>query len=88
MRMCMCMYRTRVTCSLPRGRIFARAWNVWRWRVQAPASIDFDHDVRPTYVDGDACVLRAPAVLAGDRELRPERVYLLRRIRNRFIWLI
>tara|TARA_B110001452_G_scaffold144335_1_gene120037 strand:- start:912 stop:1619 length:708 start_codon:yes stop_codon:yes gene_type:complete len=58
---------------------------VWRWPVRAPASVDFDHEVRPTYVDGDACVLRAPAVFAGNRELRPERVYLLRRMKNR-LW--
>ena len=60
---------------------------MWKRSVAAPAltSIDFDHAVRPTFVDGEVCILRAPAVLAGDSELRPERVYLLKRMRNR-LW--
>ena len=39
--------------------------------------------VRPTFVDGELCILRAPAVHAGPQTLRPERVYLLRRMKNR-----
>ena len=39
--------------------------------------------MRPTFVDGELCILRAPAVYAGPQPLRPERVYLLRRMKNR-----
>ena len=49
------------------------------------ASIDLDHALRPTYVDGDWMVLRAPAVSAGRLELREGRVYVLTRRRNR-LW--
>ena len=41
--------------------------------------------MRPVYIDGELMVLRAPAVLAADVELRAERLYLLRRMRNR-LW--
>ena len=59
---------------------------VWKQSVASPSAIvDFDHAVRPTFVDGDVCILRAPAVLAGECELRPERVYLLKRMRDR-LW--
>lgn len=58
---------------------------IWRRRVGNAVTIDVDHAVRPTYVDGELCVLRSPAVTAGDCELRPERIYLLRRMRNR-LW--
>ena len=58
---------------------------VWRRRVRDGASIDLDLAVRPTFVDGELCILRAPAVTAGDHQLRPERVYLLRRMKNR-LW--
>lgn len=58
---------------------------VWRRQLAPPLSADLDHAVRPTYVDGDLCILRAPAVVAGDAELRTERVYLLGRRKNR-LW--
>jgi hypothetical protein len=68
----------------------SRAWllcgiPIWRWRVRPAASADLDHELRPTFVDGEVCILRAPAVRAGDTELRPARVHLLRRMRNR-LW--
>lgn len=59
---------------------------LWRRTLtSAPPSTDLDHSIRPTFVDGDFLVLRAPAVLAGDRELRAARVWLLKRRRNR-LW--
>ena len=58
---------------------------LWKRRVEA-WNCDLDHAVRPTFVDGDCCILRAPAVTAGaDVELRPERVWMLRRLKNR-LW--
>ena len=54
----------------------------WRRRLP-PADVDADHAIRPTYVDGAHLVLRAPAVASGALELRPPRLYLLRRCRNR-----
>ena len=58
---------------------------IWKRRLRGPGPVDLDHAVRPTYVDGDLCILRSPAVSAGDCELRPERFYLLRRMKNR-LW--
>ena len=58
---------------------------VWRRHVRAPLNTDFDYAIRPTFLDGELCVLRAPAVLVDDIELRGERLYLLRRKRNR-LW--
>ena len=59
---------------------------VWQWRIRAPRlPLDLDHGLRPTYVDGQYLVLRSPAVVAGERILRPPRVYLLARQRNR-LW--
>ena len=46
---------------------------------------DLDHGIRPTYVDGELLVLRTPPVSVGELELRPARVYLMRRLRNR-LW--
>ena len=44
---------------------------------------DLDHALRPTFLDGDSCVLRADAVCAGpSRVLRPARTYVLRRDRH------
>lgn len=58
---------------------------LWRAPLLAPLPSDLDHGVRPTYVDGELCILRAPACTAGQTTLRSERVYLLRRRRNR-LW--
>lgn len=59
---------------------------LWKRSVRtAEANIDLDHAIRPTYVDGDVCILRSPAVIAAERTLRAERVYLLKRMRNR-LW--
>jgi len=58
---------------------------VWKREVRGDDTIDLDHALRPTFVDGELLVLRAPAVRAGDQQLRPERVYLLRRMKNR-LW--
>jgi hypothetical protein len=68
-----------------RARLFLGV-PLWRRQLsQTSPSVDFDHAVRPTYVDGELCVLRAPAVCAGGCELRAERVYVLRRMKNR-LW--
>jgi hypothetical protein len=58
---------------------------IWRRQLDGRDSVDLDHAVRPTFVDGNLCVMRAPPVRAGDCELRPERVYILQRMRNR-LW--
>ena len=58
---------------------------IWRRQLGAPDRVDLDYAVRPTFVDGELCVLRSPAVCAGDAELRRERVYILKRMRNR-LW--
>lgn len=58
---------------------------LWRRAIKTPLDVDLDHALRPTFVDGDLCILRAPAVRAGPCELRGERTYLLRRMRNR-LW--
>ena len=58
---------------------------IWKRQLSGPASADLDHAVRPTFVDGEICVLRAPAVRAGDCELRADRIYVLRRLKNR-LW--
>ena len=66
----------------------SRAWllcgiPLWRRGVRAPQSdADLDHGARPTYVCGEFLVMRSPAVRAGDVELRPGRLYLLRRLKN------
>lgn len=58
---------------------------IWSRRIPSSAAEppDLDHALRPTFVDGEWLVLRAPPVFAGESELRAERVYLLRRLRNR-----
>ena len=58
---------------------------IWRRRLVTPVTLDLDYGIRPTFVDGELCVLRAPAITAGDDELRAGRVYLLKRMRNR-LW--
>ena len=58
---------------------------IWKRRLGAPECFDLDYAVRPTFVDGELCVMRAPAVSAGDAELRGGRVYILKRMRNR-LW--
>ena len=54
-------------------------------REAAERDADLDHALRPTYVDGELLVLRAPAVNAGEVQLRAERLYVLERLRNR-LW--
>lgn len=54
---------------------------LWRRRVRRREA-DLDHGIRPTFLDGEMCVLRAPAVQADTIELRPERIYVMSRIRN------
>ena len=58
---------------------------IWKKRLEVPETLDLDYGIRPTFVDGELCVLRAPAITAGDAELRGGRVYLLKRMRNR-LW--
>lgn len=85
-------------CTAQWSELGGEAWSVgWRscrltllglrvWRHDAlRADADFDYDVRPTFVDGDLCVLRSPAVVAGACELRAGRIYVLRRLRHR-LW--
>ena len=57
----------------------------WRRRIRGQGSLDLDHAVRPTFVDGGLCVLRVPAISAAGTLLRQERFYLLQRIRHR-LW--
>jgi hypothetical protein len=57
---------------------------LWRRRIRAEDT-DLDHEIRPTYVDGDYLVLRSPAVTCGTNEMRPARTYLLSRRRHR-LW--
>ena len=70
-------------CTAQWSELGGEAWSVgWRscrltllglrvWRHDAlRADADFDYDVWPTFVDGDLCVLRSPAVVAGGKNLR------------------
>jgi len=45
---------------------------------------DLDHSLQLTFLDGDTLILRAPPVCAGSTVLRPERTYLLSRLRHAF----
>jgi hypothetical protein len=68
---------------ISRARLFLGV-PVWRRQV-AGFDVDLDHEIGPTFVDGDTAVLRSPSVRVGDSEVRAARVWVLRRLRHR-LW--
>lgn len=62
-------------------RVSVLGTRVWGGRALRKDA-DYDYNLRPTFVDGELCVLRSPAVVAAASELRAERIYVLRRLRH------
>ena len=73
-------------CFEERKQLLFGILPVWRSRSSTlNSSFDLDHALRPTYVDGEILILRAPRVTVGADVLRGDRLYMLRRMRNR-LW--